>query len=104
MLPIFPSITTQNSILTSALLRYCRGNSLDTAKVKRKIVLCDGYSSSPYVGFASGAAGLIFSSTLNLLTGEIFALPAIHISASDGSSVSSYLKSTRYKTFPQDHT
>ncbi|QCE01275.1 Peptidase S8 [Vigna unguiculata] len=79
----------------SSTSRYCRGNSLDTAKVKRKIVLCDGYSSSPYVGFASGAAGLIFSSTLNLLTGEIFALPAIHISASDGSSVSSYLKSTR---------
>jgi len=72
--------------------------------VKRKIVLCDGYSSSPSVGFASGAAGLIFSSTLSLLTGAIFALPAIHISASDGSSVSSYLKSTRYKTFLQDHT
>jgi len=52
---------------------------LDSAKVKGKIVLCDRYSPSPNVGFASGAAGLIFTSTLTFLTADIFALPAIHI-------------------------
>ena len=107
LLPIFPSITIQNSILTLALLRLCLDNSLDAALVKGKIVLCEGYSSPSLVGFASGAGGLIFTSTLPLVVADVFALPAIHITLSDGKSVYSYLKSTRYKTFHhfiKDHT
>ncbi|XP_052735812.1 cucumisin isoform X1 [Vigna angularis] len=78
----------------SSTSRFCYENSLDGALVKGKIVLCDDYTPSPYVGLASGAAGLIFSSTLPLVGADVFALPAIHITASDGNSVSSYLKST----------
>ena len=107
LLPIFPSITIQNSILTLALLRICRENSLDPALVRGKIVLCNGYSPPSLVGLASGAAGLIFLSTLPLVVADVFALPAIHISATDGKSVYSYLRSTRYKTFHhfiKDHT
>ncbi|BAT81171.1 hypothetical protein VIGAN_03084100 [Vigna angularis var. angularis] len=78
----------------SSTSRFCRENSLDGALVKGKIVLCHGYTPSAYVGFASGAAGLIFSSTLPLVGAGVFALPAIRITASDGNSVSSYLKST----------
>ena len=75
--------------------------------MRGKIVFCDGLSSSKYVGFASGAAGLIFNSSGPLVAAEVYALPAIRLSTSDGNSVSSYLKSTRYKTFLQsikDHT
>ncbi|KOM46964.1 hypothetical protein LR48_Vigan07g066800 [Vigna angularis] len=80
----------------SSTSRFCRENSLDGALVKGKIVLCDGYTPSPYVGFASGAAGLIFifPSTAPLVVAEVYALPAISITASDGNSVFSYLKST----------
>jgi len=100
LLLIFPSITIQNSILTFALLRFCDENSLDRALVRGKIVLCDDDSTSGNVGFASGAAGLIFASTPPLVfANSIFALPAIQITQSDWNFVHSYLKSTRYKTF-----
>jgi len=72
---------------------------LNGALVRGKIVLCDGYASSVRVGFASGAAGVIFSSTLPLVVAGVFAFPAVHISSSDGQSVYNYLKSTRYKLF-----
>ncbi|WVY91659.1 hypothetical protein V8G54_037173 [Vigna mungo] len=75
----------------SSTSRFCDENSLDGALVRGKIVLCDGYTSSPYVGFASGAAGLIFTDTF---VAEVFALPVISITASDGDSVFSYMKST----------
>ena len=67
--------------------------------MRGKIVLCDRYN--PSVGFASGAAGVIFRSTLPLVVADVLALPAIHISEKDGNSVYNYLKSTRYKTFHQ---
>jgi len=79
----------------------CIDNSLNGALVRGKIVLCDGYYPSERVGFASGAAGVIFSSTLPLVAADVFALPAMHISANDGQSVYNYLKSTRYKIFYQ---
>ncbi|WVY89670.1 hypothetical protein V8G54_035184 [Vigna mungo] len=84
------------SILTLALLRFCGENSLDGALVKGKIVLCDALFTSSGVGFASGAAGLIFifPSTAPLVVAEVYALPAIRITASDGNTVFSYLKST----------
>ncbi|XP_068485531.1 cucumisin-like isoform X2 [Phaseolus vulgaris] len=72
----------------------CIDNSLNGALVRGKIVLCDGYYPSERVGFASGAAGVIFSSTLPLVAAYVFALPAMHISANDGQSVYNYLKST----------
>ncbi|KAL9316301.1 hypothetical protein ACSQ67_017302 [Phaseolus vulgaris] len=72
----------------------CIDNSLNGALVRGKIVLCDGYYPSERVGFASGAAGVIFSSTLPLVAADVFALPAMHISANDGQSVYNYLKST----------
>ncbi|CAJ1970957.1 unnamed protein product [Sphenostylis stenocarpa] len=78
----------------SSTSRFCRENSLNGALVSGKIVLCDGYSHSSRVGFASGAAGLIFRSTLPLVVADIFALPAVHITASDGNLVYSYIKST----------
>ncbi|KAK7378467.1 hypothetical protein VNO80_03909 [Phaseolus coccineus] len=78
----------------SSTSSICIDNSLDRALVSGKIVLCDGYPPSERVGFASGAAGVIFRSTLPLVVPDIFALSAIHISESDGNSVYNYLKST----------
>jgi len=72
--------------------------------VRGKIVLCDYddiYTYPAKVGFASGAAGLIFRTTSPLAVPDLYALPAIQISASDGNSVFSYLNSTRYTTFLQ---
>jgi len=69
--------------------------------VRGKIVFCDGYLPPPYVGFASGAAGVIFNSVSPLLVADVHALPTIHISARDGNFVFNYLKSTRYKSFHQ---
>jgi len=80
---------------------------LDAALVKGKIVFCEHSSSPRRVGFASGAAGVIFATTSPLDNADVFALPAIQITATDGKSVYSYLKSTRYKTFHhfiKDHT
>ncbi|KAL9316298.1 hypothetical protein ACSQ67_017299 [Phaseolus vulgaris] len=82
----------------SSTSRLCTNNSLNGALVRGKIVLCDGYASSVRVGFASGAAGVIFSSTLPLVVAGVFAFPAVHISSSDGQSVYNYLKSTSNPT------
>ncbi|XP_017410255.1 cucumisin [Vigna angularis] len=82
----------------NSMSRFCRENDLDGALVKGKIVLCDGYTPSQYVGLASGAAGLIFTATLTSVSVEAFAMPTIQITPSDGNSVSSYLKSTRNPT------
>ncbi|KAL9316296.1 hypothetical protein ACSQ67_017297 [Phaseolus vulgaris] len=76
----------------SSTSRLCKYNSLNGALVRGKIVLCDRYN--PSVGFASGAAGVIFRSTLPLVVADVLALPAIHISEKDGNSVYNYLKST----------
>ncbi|KAL9316302.1 hypothetical protein ACSQ67_017303 [Phaseolus vulgaris] len=43
--------------------RLCRDNSLNGALVSGRIVLCEGYTSSFRLGFASGAAGVIFTTT-----------------------------------------
>jgi len=72
---------------------------LDVALVKGKIVLCEDRPFPTFVGFVSGAAGVIISSTIPLVDAKVFALPAIHISQNDGRTVYSYLKSTRYETF-----
>ncbi|TKY56804.1 Cucumisin protein [Spatholobus suberectus] len=72
--------------------KLCGENSLDEALVKGKIVLCDGYRE---VGFASGAAGIIFQSNGSKVVADIFALPAVHISHNDGNLIYSYIKSTR---------
>ncbi|KAK7372432.1 hypothetical protein VNO80_05810 [Phaseolus coccineus] len=82
----------------SSTSSMCIDNSLNGALVRGKIVLCDGYYPSARVGFASGAAGVIFSSTLPLVAADVFALPAIHTSARDGNSVYNYLKSTSNPT------
>nr|XP_007141831.1 hypothetical protein PHAVU_008G229300g [Phaseolus vulgaris]ESW13825.1 hypothetical protein PHAVU_008G229300g [Phaseolus vulgaris] len=82
----------------SSTSRLCTNNSLNGALVRGKIVLCDGYASSVRVGFASGAAGVIFRSTLPLVVAGVFALPEVHISSSDGQSVYNYLKSTSNPT------
>ena len=66
-----------------------------------RIVLCEGYTSSFRLGFASGAAGVIFTSTSPLVVADVFALPTLHINLNDGQSVYNYLKSTRYRTFHQ---
>ncbi|ESW13821.1 LOW QUALITY PROTEIN: hypothetical protein PHAVU_008G229000 [Phaseolus vulgaris] len=83
---------------SSSTSRLCTNNSLNGALVRGKIVLCDGYASSVRVGFASGAAGIIFRSTLPLVVADAFALPEVHISSSDGQSVYNYLKSTSNPT------
>ncbi|XP_014503001.1 cucumisin [Vigna radiata var. radiata] len=86
-----PAAGSKSSTSSKSLENY-----LDGALVKGKIVLCDGYTPSQYVGFASGAAGLIFifPSTAPLVVADIYALPAISITASDGDTVFSYLRST----------
>ncbi|ESW13822.1 hypothetical protein PHAVU_008G229100 [Phaseolus vulgaris] len=76
----------------------CEYNSLNGALVRGKIVFCDGYLPPPYVGFASGAAGVIFNSVSPLLVADVHALPTIHISARDGNFVFNYLKSTSNPT------
>ncbi|KAK7372426.1 hypothetical protein VNO80_05804 [Phaseolus coccineus] len=83
----------------SSTSSFCRDNSLDGALVKGKIVLCDGYAPPPLVGFASGAAGIIFRSAfMSLLSADVHALPSVHIGASDGMAVLNYLKSTSNPT------
>ncbi|WVY91663.1 hypothetical protein V8G54_037177 [Vigna mungo] len=67
----------------STLSRSCLDNSLNGALVRGKIVLCDDniYTSPSKVGFASGAAAVIFRSTSPLVVADVYALPAIHITA-----------------------
>ncbi|XP_014503787.1 cucumisin-like [Vigna radiata var. radiata] len=88
------------AVFNSSVSKFCYENTLDRALVKGKIVLCDAVTPSfpyfGYAGFASGAAGLIFifPSTAPLVVAVVYALPAISITASDGNTVLSYLRST----------
>ncbi|WVY91634.1 hypothetical protein V8G54_037148 [Vigna mungo] len=63
----------------NSMSRFCRENDLDGALVKGKIVLCDGYTPSQYVGLASGAAGLIFTGTSTSVAVDAFANPTATI-------------------------
>ncbi|CAJ1970956.1 unnamed protein product [Sphenostylis stenocarpa] len=83
-----------NSTLSSA----CFENALDATVVKGKILLCDKIPFPSFVGLAQGAAGVIIrSDAVPLDVSKVFALPAVHISLSDGNLIYSYLKSSSYE-------
>lgn len=81
----------------------CKKGTLDTEKVKGKIVVClRGQNSRVEKGVVAaraGAAGMILAndkSNGNQIQGDAHFLPAIHISYADGLIVMAYINSTKY--------
>ena len=74
--------------------RLCTVNSLDEAKVKGKIVLCDAFPR--YLAGLSRAAGFVFPAITSKDATSNFPLPFTVLSQNDGTLIRSYLNSTRY--------
>ncbi|KAK4278448.1 hypothetical protein QN277_016293 [Acacia crassicarpa] len=82
----------------SSRSRLCGENSLDEAKVKGKIVLCDSFPNDPAA--LSGAAGFLLPAISNKDTASLFRfpLPFAVLTLTDGTSIRSYLNSTSNPT------
>lgn len=76
--------------------RYCTTDSLDSTKVRGKILLCDMLNDGePAV--QAGAAGIVMQGDEHAKDFAVsFPLPATFLSANDGRSVFNYIKLTRY--------
>ena len=75
--------------------RLCDENSLDEAKVKGKIVLCDSLPNDPAAAL-SGAAGFLLQSVLSKDKAALLSFPFAVLTLTDGTTIRSYLNSTRY--------
>lgn len=74
--------------------RYCTADSLDKTLVEGKIVVCDELDAG-LTPLADGAVGTVMQDSVFRDVAFGFPLPASYISLSDGSSVLTYLNSTR---------
>ena len=78
--------------------RFCTKNSLNPNLVKGKIVLCEALSTGTGA-FLAGAAGAVMADRGTKDSASSFPLPVSYLGAADGSSIASYLSSTRYVPF-----
>ncbi|XP_028779726.1 cucumisin-like, partial [Neltuma alba] len=91
-----PNITGGFNSSTS---RLCSEDSLDEAMVKGKIVLCDGLSISDAAGL-SGAVGVVLPTISSKDAPSLyrFPFPLALLTLNDGTTIRSYLDSTRNPT------